>query len=194
MIRINLLGVGEGVQSVSRRRQLYVLYGVLAANVVAGLLLSVLLGRFASSQEAKLAAIKTQLQSVLSVVHDVDQEEHQRALLGEKRRVIAELERRAVGPLEILMTLSEAAPTRLWLNEFTDKGGEVTITGLAIDDPTVAEFLARLQSSPHFHGLELVETAQAEEGQTRVKKFMMRGPLDYSGDGTPAGRQDGSVK
>lgn len=192
MIRINLLGVEKGVQSSGQRRQLYVVYGVLAANVAAGLVLSVLLGRLASSREAELAAMKTELQEVLKVVHDVEQEERQRALLREKRRVIGDLERKEVGPLKILTTLSDAAPARLWLDEFTDKAGEVTITGLAIDDPTVAEFLARLQRSPHFHGLELVETAQAEEGQTRVKKFVMRGPLDYSGNGTPVAGEDGS--
>ncbi len=194
MIRINLLGVEAGGQSVGRRLELYVVCGVLAANVAAGLLVWALVGRLASSREAELARIRTELQGVIEIVHDVEKEERQRALLGEKRRVIADLERKEIGPLKILTTLSDAAPARLWLDEFTDKSGQVTITGLAVDDPTVAEFLASLQSSPHFHGLELVETAQAEEGQARVKKFMMRGPLDYSGNGTPAGQQDGSVK
>jgi len=191
MIRINLLGVEGGGQSVGRRRELYVVCGVLAANVAAGLLVWALIGRLASGREAELARIETELQGVIEVVHDVEKEERQRALLDEKRRVIADLERREIGPLKILTTLSDAAPTRLWLNEFTDKAGEVTITGLAVDDPTVAEFLAALQRSPHFQGLELVETAQAEEGQTRVKKFVMRGPLDYSGNGSPVARQDG---
>ena len=108
--------------------------------------------------------------------------------------MIAELERKGVGPLKILTTLSDSTPPRLWLTEFTDRAGEVTITGLAIDDPTVAQFLSRLQLSPHFKGLELVETAQAEEGQTRVKRFVMRGPLDYSGNGTHKATKNGDAK
>ena len=40
----------------------------------------------------------------------------------------------------------------------------------------------------------MVETAQAEEGQTRVKKFVMRGPLDYSGNGTHKATKNGDAK
>jgi len=58
----------------------------------------------------------------------------------------------------------------------------------------VAEFLQRLQASPHFRGLELIETAQTEEGQTRVKKFVMMGPLDYSGNGKPVAEEKGNQK
>lgn len=184
MIRINLLGVGEGAQSVERRRQLHVVYALIGANIAAGLLATLVIGSVASRQEAELETTKRELQAVLKVVHDVQDEERQRAVLREKRRVIAELEAKAVGPLRILTALSDSTPSRLWLNEFSDKAGQVTITGLAIDDPTVAEFLSRLQQSPHFRGLELVETEQTLEGDTRVKKFVMRGPLYYTTNGT----------
>jgi type IV pilus assembly protein PilN len=194
MIRINLLGgVGEGAQSVERRRQLHIVYGVLAANVVAALLASVVMGSLASRREAELATTKRELQSVLKVVHDVQDEERQRAVLREKHRVIADLEGKAVGPLRILTTLSDSTPARLWLHEFSDRAGQVTITGLAIDDPTVAEFLSRLQQSPHFRGLELVETAQSMEGGTQVKKFVMRGPLYYLANGGSESPENGNT-
>lgn len=192
MTRINLLGVREGAQTFERRRQLHIVYAVVAANVVAVLIASLVVGSIASRREAELATTKRELQSVLKVVHDVQDEERQRTILREKRRVIAELEAKAVGPVRILTTLSDSTPSRLWLNEFSDRAGQVTITGLAIDDPTVAEFLSRLQQSPYFRGLELVETAQAMEGQTRVKKFVMRGPLQYMVNGS-GGQQDGKT-
>jgi type IV pilus assembly protein PilN len=193
MIHINLLGAGDGAQSVERRRQLHVVYGVLAVNVVAALLASVVMGSLAWRREAELATTKRELQSVLKIVHDVQDEERQRAVLREKHRVIADLEGKAVGPLRILTTLSDSTPARLWLHEFSDRAGQVTITGLAIDDPTVAEFLSRLQQSPHFRGLELVETAQSMEGGTQVKKFVMRGPLYYLANGGSESPENGTT-
>jgi type IV pilus assembly protein PilN len=187
MIHINLIGAQETAQSFEQRRQLRLAYGVLAANLAVILLTSFVLNRLCASRQGDLAETKTALQEVLKVVRDVEGEEKKRGILEEKRLVIADLERKEIGPLRILEALSDATPTRLWLTEFLDKGGEVTITGLAIDDPTVADFLERLQRSPHFHGLELVVTAQAAEGATRVKKFVMKGPLTYSarnGNGT----------
>ena len=191
MIHINLIGVQEVAQSAERRRQLRIVTVVAGANVVAMLLVSLVLGGLAASRKSSMAETKARIQQLLKVAHDVEDEEQQRALLEEKRRVIADLERREVGPFRILEALSDATPNRLWLTDFNDKNGEVTITGLAIDDPTVAEFLARLQQSPHFHGLELVETAQTEEAKMRVKKFVMRGPLSYSGNGNGNGDGNG---
>lgn len=183
MIHINLLGREDGAHTVEQQRQLRVVYAVVAANIVGLLLVSLTLRTVASSRARRIAKTDTKVQELLKIAQDVEGEEKERQLLEEKRRVIAELERREVGPFRILEALSDATPTRLWLKEFTDKSGEVTITGLAIDDPTVAEFLSQLQRSPHFTGLELVESAQAEEGKMRVKKFVMRGPLSYAGNG-----------
>jgi type IV pilus assembly protein PilN len=194
MIRINLIGVQEVAQTAERRRQIRIVYGVLGANVAALLITSLALRGFSASRTARMAETKTKIEALLKIAHDVEGEERQRAVLEEKRRVIAELERRGVGPFRILEALSDATPTRLWLTEFADKSGEVTITGLAIDDPTVADFLGRLQTSPHFHGLELVETAQTDEAQMRVKKFVMRGPLSYSGNGNGNGNGHGAGK
>jgi len=186
MTRINLLEVQAGVQSVENRRQLRLGYVLIGANVAAVLLASLVLRGIAATQASSMAATKTRIKDLLKVVHDVEGEERQRQVLEEKRRVIGDLERRGIGPFRILEALSDATPSRLWLTEFNDRSGEVTITGLAIDDPTVADFLGRLQRSPHFHGLELIESAQAEEGKMRVKKFVMKGPLNYSGNGHPA--------
>jgi type IV pilus assembly protein PilN len=185
MTRINLLEVKVGVQSVEHRRQLRLGYVLIGANVAAVLLASLVLRGLAARQAATMGTTKKRITELTKVVHDVEGEERQQQMLEEKRRVIGDLERRGIGPFRILEALSDATPSRLWLTEFTDRSGEVTITGLAIDDPTVADFLARLQRSPHFHGLELVETAQAEEGKMRVKKFVMKGPLNYSGNGHP---------
>jgi type IV pilus assembly protein PilN len=186
MTRINLLEVKAGVQSVENRRQLRLGYMLIGANVAAVLLAFLVLRGIAATQASSMGATKTRIKDLLKVVHDVEDEERQRQVLEEKRRVIGDLERRGIGPFRILEALSDATPARLWLTEFNDRSGEVTITGLAIDDPTVADFLGRLQRSPHFHGLELIESAQAEEGKMRVKKFVMKGPLNYSGNGHPA--------
>ena len=180
MIRINLLGVQEGAQSFEHRRQLRVAYAVLAANVGAIFLASLVFTGLASRRASQMEEAKVRIQELLKVAKNVEDEDRRRQTLEEKRRVIDELENRGVGPFQILDALSDATPTRLWLTEFTDRSGEVTITGLAVDDPTVADFLQRLQHSPHFVGLELVETAQAEEGNVPVKKFVMRGPLSYT--------------
>jgi type IV pilus assembly protein PilN len=182
MIRINLLPLKEVRHAAERRNELRLAYAVLAAAAAAVVLAFVGLNRLAAWRQGQLVAVKAEIEEVRKVVHEVEAEEQKRAVLQEKRRIIADLERKEVGPLKILEAVSEATPIRLWLTEFVDSGGTVTITGLAIDDPTVADFLAKLQRSPHFNGLELLESAQADQTQNRVKKFVMKGPLNYFGE------------
>jgi type IV pilus assembly protein PilN len=185
MIRINLLSLKEVRYATERRNEMRVAYAVLAAAAVAVVFAFLGLNRLCAWREGQLAAVKADIEEVRKVVQEVEAEEQKRSVLQEKRRIIASLERKEVGPLKILEALSDSTPARLWLTEFADKGGEVSITGLAIDDPTVAEFLGKLQSSPHFTGLELLESAQADQKNDRIKKFVMKGPLNYSGE-TPS--------
>src|SRR5206468_143975 len=116
-------------------------------------------------QHARVAAaereqrrITQELVAIQGPYADVTRIEQQKQELREKLRVIAELEARKVGPVRLLEDLSGATPDKLWLLEFADTGGAVKISGLGVDEQTVADFLRRLASSPYFRRIDLEET------------------------------------
>ena len=101
--------------------------------------------------------------------------------LEEKLKTIATLEAKKVGPVNVLSDLSDAAPEQVWLLEFKESGGLATITGLGLDDQTIANFMRNLDGSPYFDGVDLVETAQSEQDGVQLKRFVVNARLSYSG-------------
>jgi len=56
----------------------------------------------------------------------------------------------------------------------------LSISGMAVDNQTIAGFLKALAASPYFENVELGETTQVEKNkQSTLKKFVMRSKLLY---------------
>jgi type IV pilus assembly protein PilN len=82
-------------------------------------------------------------------------------------------------------SLSAATPSRLWLTEFKEIGGKLTIGGFAADNQTVADFLKALAATAYFRDVELVETAQGTQESGPFKKFVIRTSLFYAPQAAP---------
>jgi type IV pilus assembly protein PilN len=187
MIRINLLPAQEAARAAGRRQELAV--AILAAGAL--VLLLVLAhtwqrARIIGANRA-LRQVNQQLTDIQGPYADVTRLEQQKQELREKLRVIAQLEAKKVGPVRILSELSEATPDKLWLTEFADTAGTLKLTGLGVDEQTVADFLRRLGALPLFRTVDLDETSQVDQDGAKMKKFVIRAQLDYGGPApTPA--------
>ncbi len=92
--------------------------------------------------------------------------------------------------MRVLADLSDATPQQVWLLEFTENGGAATITGLALDNQTIATLMRNLAGSPFFTDVDLVETTQSEQDGVALKKFVLRARLSYSGKPLPPAAPD----
>ena len=186
MIRINLLPAEEAERAAERRQSLAV--GSLALGAVIVLLVVAHLwqgARFGAARR-RLGRLQQEISSLSAAYGDVTRMEQQKRELREKLRVIAQLEARKVGPVRILADLSGAAPEKLWLTEFADQGGTLRLTGLGADEQTVADFLRRLGTLPLFRTVDLDETSQVDQDGVKLKKFVIRGQIDYGVPGNMA--------
>jgi type IV pilus assembly protein PilN len=195
MIRINLLPIKEAERALGRRRQLSL--AILSAVVV--ILMMALPYTF---QARRLAQLEEQSEQLQQEIRRLDQQakevkdlDAKRAELQAKLKIIQELKRRRVGPVRALADLSDATPEKLWLTEFTEKGGAVSIQGLAIDNQTIAEFMRRLQQSKYFYEVDLVESAQAvAQPGPSFKRFQIKARLDFLGQGGKSPPSSGEQK
>jgi len=190
MIRINLLPVKEA-QRVAGRQQLST--ALLSASVV--LLLMVvpytIQSRRLSELESGIARTDAEIAKLNQQALEVKDLDKKRAELQAKLKVIQDLNQKRVGPVRVLEDLSSATPEKLWLVDFIDQSGQATITGMALDNQTIAVFMRQLQSSKYFCDVDLVEAAQSEPvrgggGVTTAgifKKFIVKARLDYLGNG-----------
>ncbi|HJQ83587.1 MAG TPA: PilN domain-containing protein [Candidatus Binatia bacterium] len=181
MIRINLLPVEEAQRAAGRRQELAVGTLVIAFAVL------VLVGAHLwqsfrmSSARRQLARITQEITAIEGPYAETLHIEQQKQELREKLRVIAQLEARKVGAVRILADLSGATPEKLWLTDYVDSGGTLKLTGLGADEQTVADFLRRLGTLPFFRTVDLDETSQVDQEGVKLKKFVIRGQIDYGG-------------
>jgi type IV pilus assembly protein PilN len=189
MIRINLLPAEEAQRAAGRRQELAL--GTLAlAVVVFGLVVAHTWQQARlTSAEHELKHLTMELAAIQAPYADVTRIEQQKQELRDKLRVIGQLEAKKVGPVRILADLSTATPDKLWLTEFADSGGNLKLSGIGVDEQTVADFLRRLATMPFFHGVDLDETSQVDQDGAKLKKFVIRANLDYGAPGTPAAGQ-----
>jgi type IV pilus assembly protein PilN len=179
MIRVNLLPVKELMASMRRRRELTILGLVLA---VAGVILA---GLFSQqyyqliSLNSELAQLRSEIQALNTKVKQVGDLQNRIKEFTAKHKVITDLNRKKSGPVGVMQSLSDATPTRLWLTEFKEIGGNLTINGIAADNQTVADFLKALARYPYFRNVELVETAESAQAAGPYKRFAIRSSVSY---------------
>ncbi len=188
MIRINLLPVEEAERAAGRRQEIAIGSLVAASVVLVLVVVHGWQGIRTSSARRQLAHVGEQIAAIEGPYADSLRLEQQKQELREKLRVIGQLEARKVGPVRILADLSTATPEKLWLTDFADNNGTLKLTGLGADEQTVADFLRRLGTLPFFNSVDLDETSQVDQDGVKLKKFVIRGQIDYGMPGTDVAR------
>jgi type IV pilus assembly protein PilN len=160
---------------------------VLCLGGVAALCLVVFLYQFFRTTilQRQLAALKTEMASMEGAAKEVNDLQIKITALKQKLAVIDDLSKKKVGPVRVMETLSTSAPERLWLTEFKENGGSLTVTGMAVDNQTIADFLKALQSSQYFKDVDLVEAVQSQQDKQALKKFAVRSRLLYQPQAEP---------
>ena len=194
MIRLNLLPLKETERALGRRQQL----SLIALGVSIALLIMIIpfliQGRTLASLDAQIDELNREVQQFNTQVREVHELDHLKKEVQAKLNVIEDLNRKRVGPSRVLDDLSGATPENLWLIDFTENVGQATLTGLALDNETIARFMRQLQTSPYFYAVDLVETSRttpqappaAKPGTTTEQPpsfthFSIKASIDYFG-------------
>jgi type IV pilus assembly protein PilN len=176
MIRINLLPFRAARKKEDIRRQVSVF-------VLSLFLVLILAGWFTYYLSGKIKTLNKQIQSTQAQVNKynkINQEiasiKKKLALLNKKIDVIRTLDLTRKAPVELLDDLSRlVVEKRMWYTELTEKGGQVTVVGIALDNPTVAEYMTRLETSKKYQNIRLVSINKNDsiEGLA-LKKFNIK--------------------
>jgi type IV pilus assembly protein PilN len=193
MIRINLLPVKQAAQA-ERQRQEILRAGLLFVLLIAiCFLVRIKMAHDIEQTNARIASVEESLKSLEVQVRDVKDLESKKKALDSKLKVISDLGKKRVGPVGVMTNLAKATPDRVWLTDFTEAGGSATITGQAIDNQIVAEFLRNLSASRYFPTVDLVETQQDQVAENKLRKFIVKATIDYAAT-EAAPKADANVK
>jgi type IV pilus assembly protein PilN len=191
MIRVNLLPVKQIKAEVSRRRDLAI--GGLALGFTAAIIFAAHFYQsyHMSKLENEITSVRAEIKALDVRVKQFGELQKNVKEFESKHKVIGDLNRRKIGPVRVMESLSAATPPTLWLTEFKETSGKLLITGLALDNQTVANFLKALATFYYFKDVELVETTEAGPGTGSLRKFTVKSLVTYQ---PPKGDGNASVK
>ena len=182
MIRINLLPVRAAQKKERLRGQLVVLVLsivlVLAACFAAYMSLSVRIDDVRADIEQK----QQEAVQLRKAIGEVGRFKKKQEELRGKLEVLNQLKENRSGPVRLLDELSKAIPSRVWIDSFSESNGNIRISGIGLNEETVADFLQKLEASPYYQGIELQVIEKATNSGRQVERFSVKARVEKPSD------------
>lgn len=185
MIKINLLGETRKIDPTRGFWILGVLVGAVVA-VVSGGLYYMSLSADITDLRSENELLQAQLTNIKKVTKQVSDLDKSRKELTEKLKVISILKRSKVGPVRLLDDINLSIPERSWLATMKESESSLTITGMALDNQTVATFMRDLAKSDYVENVDLVESRNAKKDGQEIKSFTLNAKIAYAGKAVAA--------
>jgi type IV pilus assembly protein PilN len=180
MIRINLLPVRAKQQRNTVIYQLVAMSAVLMLAVVTAFTAHSVYDNQATEREKQVADNAASIKNLEAIIGEVNQLDKQKNRLLAQLAVIEKLEKGKRGPVRVLDEMSASIPKRVWLNSFREQGGALAMTGSAVDNADIAEFIRALQKTPYFTEVNLkFANADVKDGAT-VYNFEISCKVNYA--------------
>ncbi|HHO76871.1 MAG TPA: hypothetical protein ENN05_10650 [Deltaproteobacteria bacterium] len=163
MVKINLLPI----KSELRRKALIEHLTLLVLCVTLVFILSWFVQASVTIQREQLqqevAQTKLEIKKLTAEAGEIEKFKKQKQELERKLDIINDLNTKKGGPVEVLDQLSIIIPEKAWITSLKNTGNSLSLDGVAVDNPTIATFMKKLQASPYFDNIDLVLTQRQGE-------------------------------
>ncbi len=172
MIEINLLPVREWRRREAVRRQVSLLILSTLLLFVALFAVGVTYQQRLQARRAELRRLEAQKRKLQFVERKIAQIQATRKELEEKFKTMEQLQQGRTRTVQVLDQVVQALPVdRVWLTRLAFDGKQITMSGVALDNHTVALFMRRLEASPWFSGVRLTNTSLTRRQDQQLTNF-----------------------
>ncbi|MEW6221489.1 MAG: PilN domain-containing protein, partial [Thermodesulfobacteriota bacterium] len=157
------------------------------------------LGSRIQGLKEEIAALENEKKGYDKIIADMKKLDEEKVEFERKIQVIAELQAQARIPVRILDEVARLVPeNRIWLDSLTQEPQQLTLSGVALDNATIAAFMVSIKQSPLFADAELSRTAQTVVAGQKLKSFGLtcgiKGPTPAPEGGEGAGQANPAKK
>lgn len=173
MIRINLLPFRAARKKENIRRQVSVFLLSLVLVVIVAVWFNFILSGKITSLNKKIAETKAQVEKYNKINKEIADIKKKLDILNKKIEVIKSLDLTRKAPVELLDDMSKlVVEKQMWLTEIEEKSEKFKVVGIALDNPTIAEYMTRIESSPKYSAVKLLSINQDTSVKgLELKKF-----------------------
>src|SRR5262245_1241665 len=182
MIRINLLPVRQTKKRETVQQQLLAFAGVIVATIIGCIVWTAYNSNVASQRRDQIAERRKELQQLDKIIGEVNEFTAKKKELEEKLGIIEQLKKGKTGPVKALDDLATEIPNRVWLVKIDEKGGNMTLEGMAIDHEDVSAFMKALQKSKYFSNIVLSYSKEKKDptANSSMYEFKISCSVNYA--------------
>lgn len=174
MVHINLLPVRQIKQKAAAKKQLLTFF--LSFLMLLGVL--GLVGFFqastASSIDHDIAELNKEKNRHAATLRLIKRLEKDKKTIETRISVIKQLKKSSSLTVHVLDETANIIPSeRLWLTSLIQSGGTLQLSGMALDNRTIAKFMEDLRRSPFFKGINLVDSSLKSYAGRNLKAFSL---------------------
>lgn len=174
MIRLNLLPFRAARKKENVRRQVSIILLSLIFAIIVMAYLFITLNSKINDLNVKIKETKAEVQKYKKINKQIAQIKKKLNILQKKKRVIDTLELNRKEPVRLLDAMTKLiVARRMYFNSFSAKGRTVKVSGIALDNQTVADFMSRLQKSRLFNSVKLGPIKQKRVKKANLKTFQI---------------------
>ncbi|MGR0481910.1 MAG: PilN domain-containing protein [Candidatus Electronema sp. V4] len=174
MLRINLLPVKEIKQRAAAKNQLAV-FGLVFAGLLVILILAVLmLNGQISSLKTEVADLEQRKSALAKILQEIEELKKKKDEVDKQTALIENLEKSSALTAHLLNEVANLTPNeRLWLTSLNQAGASMNLSGMALDNQTVAEFLEKLKGSKYISSVTLANSSLSVYAGRNLKSFTL---------------------
>ena len=174
MIHINLLPVRQIKKKLKARKQVFGLGITLLAVLVLLGFAALILGFKVDELKNSIASLTKEKAKYQTTINQIEQLKKDQALLETKLNTISQLKKGSQLTVRVMDELANVVPSnRLWLNSMSFNGTILRISGIALDNATIADFMEAVVTSPFFATAELSGTSSTGYQGRQLKSFSL---------------------
>jgi len=174
MIRINLLPFRAARKKENIRRQVSIFLLSLAFLLIILFYYNWTLGNQVDNLNAKIKQTKAELDKYEKINKEIAEIKKKLSNLKKKVAVMETLEANRFEPTRLLDMMTQVVvPKRMWFTHLVSKDSSVKISGIALDNKTVADFMVRLEKSELFREVDLNTLKRQKVDSSNLKSFQI---------------------
>ncbi len=126
------------------------------------------------SIESSITKLKQEKEKYAPILAEMKQLEKTKKDLENKINIIKSLKSDSSTTVHILDEVAKKVDSkRMWLNTLKQQGASLNLSGVALDNRTVAQFMDALKKSPFFKNVNLSSATLAKVAGRNLKKFSL---------------------
>jgi type IV pilus assembly protein PilN len=164
MIRINLLPVRGSKKREYGRQQLVLLALIAVLALIGNFFWLQRTQSELAAVESRIASTKAQIAQLEKAIGEVKSINQEKKALEDKLQILDTLKKGRTGPVKVLDELATVIPAKVWILDYVESAGTVSMKGNAVTYEDLSGFSKKLKTSKHFRDVTIKRANQRADG------------------------------